>query len=275
MQFYLYLNGVRRGPFSEERVQALLTDGVLLPTDLAVEESGGEWRMLSSFLRFTTRAQSLDSTAPAVAAPVVPPINDAPEQAAVAVAEPKGLSAAPAGESELPKIGADSLGRYARATLGPNETPFYRTSLHWIVFARFAILALLVFLFVAMPLAIGIQILTGSQIGWFALPLPAFIMLPPTLAFASSELVITDQRVLIKTGIITRQTLEMFIPRIESVAVHQALLGRMLDFGTVTIRGMGGSEEAFEAIAHPLEFRNSVQRLQSGGAGSTAPISRS
>jgi uncharacterized membrane protein YdbT with pleckstrin-like domain len=134
------------------------------------------------------------------------------------------------------------------------------------VFARFAGIALLVFLFVAMPFAIAVQVLTGSQLGWFALPLPVFILLPPTLAFASSELVVTDRRVLIKTGIVRRQTLEMFIPRIESVGVDQGFFGRMFDFGTVTIRGTGGSEEPFEAIAHPLAFRNSVQRLQSAPA---------
>jgi hypothetical protein len=271
MQFYLYLNGVRRGPFSEERVQSLLSDRVLVSSDLAAAESGGEWRMLSSFQQFRVEPELPDANSAAIPASALPRMVGSLEPAPVPAAEPKG---SPPG-SELPRISADALGRYARATLGSNETPFYRTSLHWIVFVRFAVLALLVFLFVAMPLAIGIQVLTGSQIGWFALPLPAFIMLPPTLAFASSELVITDQRVLIKTGIITRQTLEMFIPRVESVAVHQALLGRMLDFGTVTIRGMGGSEEAFEAIAHPLEFRNTVQRLQSGGAGPAAPTSLS
>jgi len=97
------------------------------------------------------------------------------------------------------------------------------------------------------------------------------MMLPPTLAFASSELVITDKRVLIKTGIVSRQTLEMFIARIESVAVQQDVLGRMFGYGTVTIRGMGGSEEAFEAIARPIEFRNAVQRLQSVVAPDARP----
>jgi uncharacterized membrane protein YdbT with pleckstrin-like domain len=87
-------------------------------------------------------------------------------------------------------------------------------------------------------------------------------MLPPTIAYASSELVITNMRVLINTGVIRRQTLEMFISKIESIAVDQGFLGRMFDYGTVLIRGTGGFQEPFEAIARPLEFRNSVQRLQ-------------
>jgi len=138
--------------------------------------------------------------------------------------------------------------------------------LHWIIFVRFALLALSLFFFLALPVAIGVQALTGSQLGWFVLPFPAFVMVAPTLAYVSSELVITDMRVLIKTGIVQRQTLEMFIAKVESIGIDQSFGGRLFDYGTVTIRGTGGFAERFEAIARPLEFRNWVQRMQHGGA---------
>src|SRR5665647_1512365 len=48
MEFYVYLNGARRGPFTEERVQSLLADGVLLPTDLAADEATTDWKPLSA-----------------------------------------------------------------------------------------------------------------------------------------------------------------------------------------------------------------------------------
>ena len=163
-----------------------------------------------------------------------------------------------------PRLTAEALGPYSRSTLAPNETPYFKTSLHWIVFVRFGFLALLVFLFAAIPFAIAVQAVTGSELGWFVLPLPAFLLLPPALAFASSELVITDRRVLIKTGIVRRQSVEMFISKVESIAVDQGFLGRIFDYGTVIIRGTGGFEEPFEAIANPILFRNWVQRLQSG-----------
>ncbi|HEV3409215.1 MAG TPA: PH domain-containing protein, partial [Chthoniobacterales bacterium] len=63
-------------------------------------------------------------------------------------------------------------------------------------------------------------------------------------------------------GIIRRQTLEMFISKIESVAIDQGFFGRVFDYGTVIVRGTGGFEERFEAIARPVEFRNWVQRMQ-------------
>lgn len=247
MQFYVYLNGAERGPFSEEQVQRLLADGVLLGSDLAAELPGGAWKTLSAFRSFSVQH---DEPEPPTLPAFVPPAPRPFEATALPPAEPD--------------VSRESLGSYSRATLAPNETPFYKTSLHWIIFIRFAVLAAIVFLFVALPFAIGVQALAGSELGWFVLPLPAFIMLPPTLAFASSELVVTDKRVLIKTGFVQRHTLEMFVSKIESVGVEQGFLGRFFDYGTVTIRGTGGSAEPFEAIAHPLEFRNAVQRLQAG-----------
>ena len=262
MQFYVYLNGAKRGPLSEDRIQSLLDEGLLLESDLAADQPDGERRALHSFRRFNTGSVAQWNALPAeMAAPAaVVPLQSSPP---IATPVPEGAEEPHVSQSPSASVPRDALGPYAKATLAPDETPFYKTSLHWIVFARYGVLALLAFLFIAMPFAIAVQVLAGSQIGWFALPLPALMMLPPTLAFASSELVVTDKRVLIKTGIVSRQTLEMFIARIESVAVQQDMLGRMFDYGTVTVRGMGGSGEAFESIARPVEFRNAVQRLQS------------
>ena len=257
MQFYLYLNGAKRGPISSDRVRMLLDEGVLQPGDLASNEVDGNWKPLGTLV---ASASALVPPPPAE-----PPRRIASESPAVGKASPAPLPlpALPAA-ADLRPLSPDTLGPYSRSTLAPNETPFYKTSLHWIIFVRFGIIALLVFLFVAMPFAIALQALTGSELGWFALPLAVLFLVPPTLAFASSELVITDRRVLIKTGIIRRQTLEMFISKIESVGVDQGFFGRMFDYGSVLVRGTGGFEQAFEAIAAPLELRRWVQRLQSG-----------
>jgi hypothetical protein len=259
MQFYLYLNGTRRGPISADRVRELLAEGVLQPSDLGSSGEDGDWKPLGT-LASSAPVEEPVVTAAEAAEPVAQPPSPAPE------APPPPPLPAPAirRAAELPSLNRDALGPYSRSTLAPNETPFYKTSLHWIIFLRFGIIALLVFLFLGMPFAIAVQAFTGSELGWFALPLPVLFLVPPTLAFASSELVITDRRVLIKTGIVRRQTLEMFISKIESIAVDQGFFGRMLDYGSVVVRGTGGFEQAFEAIASPLEFRRWVQRLQSG-----------
>lgn len=240
MDLYLYLNGERRGPFPEHRVRSYLADGFLRPTDLAGPQPDGEWKPLTTLLAKNTPSEGPTSFSP----PLLPPALDTP----------------------IERIPNDSLGSYARSTIAPNETPHYKTSVHWIIFARYALLGLLVFFFVAIPFAIGVQTFTGSKLGWSALPLPICILIPPALIYASSELVLTSSRVLIKTGYVQRQTREMFVSKIESVSVNQSVLGRMLDYGTVLIRGTGGSEEMFGTIAHPLAFRNCVQQLQTASS---------
>ena len=234
MELYVYLNGQRRGPFPEHRLRSYLADGFLLPSDLAGEQEQGEWKPLATLLSVTPLAAS------ASANPIVANILN------------------------------DSLGSYTRATIAPNETPHYKTSVHWIIFARYALFGLLAFFFLAIPFGIGVQAFTGSHLGWFALPLPMLILISPALIYASSELVITSGRVLIKTGYVHRQTREMFVSKIESVSVDQGVVGRMLDYGTVVIRGTGGSEELFDTIAHPLAFRNFVQQLQTATSGAPA-----
>ena len=250
MHFCLYLNGVRRGPFSAEQVKSYLENGLLQLSDLASDRTAGELKPLATF-------RSLDLARAESPPPDESPIVSHSETTALA---PQPV---PASAPAPPSLALQSLGPYARATLAPNETPYHKTSLHWIVFVRFALLALATFFFLAIPFAIAAQALTGSELGWFALPLPAFIFVAPTLAYVSSELVITDLRVLIKTGIIQRQTLEMSISKVESIGIDQGFFGRLFDYGTVTIRGTGGFQERFESIAHPVEFRNWVQRVQS------------
>ena len=258
MQFYLYLNGEKRGPLPADRVQLLLNEGVLQPSDLASSDADGEWKPLGVLSTAANEQAPAPPATPLAAALVQFPVEQAPPPV------PLPAPPLPPLPRDLPPISPDTLGPYSRSTLAPNETPFYKTSLHWIIFVRFALLGFAVFLFVAMPLAIAVQAVLGSELGWLALPLPVLFLVPPTLAFASSELVITDRRVLIKTGIIHRQTLEMFISKIESVGVDQGFFARMFDYGSVLVRGTGGFEQAFEAIAAPLEFRRWVQRLQSG-----------
>jgi uncharacterized membrane protein YdbT with pleckstrin-like domain len=77
----------------------------------------------------------------------------------------------------------------------------------------------------------------------------------------TTEFAITNRRVIAKTGFIHRHTLEMLLSKIESVAVHQNILGRVLNFGTVTITGTGGTKESFRAIIEPLTVRRKIHEI--------------
>src|SRR5262249_42591338 len=81
----------------------------------------------------------------------------------------------------------------------------------------------------------------------------------PLIEYWTSEFAITSKRVIVKEGLIYRDTLELNLQRVESVSVDQSLIGRLFGYGTITIIGTGGTRETFHRIAHPLEFRKAVQ----------------
>jgi uncharacterized membrane protein YdbT with pleckstrin-like domain len=65
---------------------------------------------------------------------------------------------------------------------------------------------------------------------------------------------------MIKTGMFSRRSLEIMLPKVESIGIDESAFGRMLGYGSVMIHGTGGTPEPFRKIAHPSEFRKEVQQ---------------
>jgi uncharacterized membrane protein YdbT with pleckstrin-like domain len=108
----------------------------------------------------------------------------------------------------------------------------------------------------------GMSIIMPWPFGWFfvAIFLILAIMIATSCWFKrwTTELAVTDRRVIYARGFITRKSVEMNMRQIESVDVDQSVLGRLLDFGTVTIVGAGTTHEPIPDIDQPLVFRNAV-----------------
>lgn len=77
----------------------------------------------------------------------------------------------------------------------------------------------------------------------------------------TTELVLTDRRIITKHGFIARDTVEMNLSKVESVRVNQGLLGRILDYGDVTFVGTGASPGPLRGIAGPLELRKKLGEI--------------
>jgi len=88
------------------------------------------------------------------------------------------------------------------------------------------------------------------------------LWISPIIRQKTSEFVITNKRIIMKTGLISRKTFEMNLQKIESVNVDQSFWGRLLGFGTVSIVGTGGSRESFADISEPLLFRRKFQETE-------------
>ena len=64
----------------------------------------------------------------------------------------------------------------------------------------------------------------------------------------------------VKVGLLRKQTIELFMSKLESVRVEQGLLGRMFGYGSIVVLGTGGTAEPFKNVRSPLEFRRQVQQ---------------
>jgi len=162
---------------------------------------------------------------------------------------------------------------YAEKHLIQGETIEYETKLHWIVMLGHAGLTAFFVLAGAALLVFSWNTRHSADshstiLVWIALAafLVAAILLGVGLVKRNATVMaITNKRVIVKTGLAGRRTVELLLSRIESVVVEEPAMGRMLGYGTVIIRGTGGTPETFDKIAHPLEFRAQVQSQISSG----------
>jgi|SRR5436189_4991611 len=97
--------------------------------------------------------------------------------------------------------------------------------------------------------------------------LPAFglglvLLLIAWIRRRTTELAITDKRVIAKFGLVRRDTIELNLHKIESVQVHQTVMARLLNYGSVVISGAGNPMEAIDGIADPMSFRRAFLEAQ-------------
>ena len=120
--------------------------------------------------------------------------------------------------------------------------------------------------YVQSNLSSGEQVVHESKLHWIifvSLKAILTLFIAPLIALSTSEFAITNKRIIIKVGLISRRTLEMNLSRIESVNVDQGILGRMLGYGTIVVIGTGGTKEPFAGISDPMTFRKKFQELGS------------
>jgi uncharacterized membrane protein YdbT with pleckstrin-like domain len=163
---------------------------------------------------------------------------------------------------------------YVEKHLIPGETVQYQTKLHWIVMlghvaiaAVFELLAI-TFLVAAFSKSSGAKGMPsrGSMVWVFLICflVGAVLFFIGLLKRNVTEMAVTNKRVIVKSGLVDRRTTEILLSRIESVVVDEPAVGRVLGYGTVIVRGTGGTPEIFEKIQNPLKFREQVQSQIAG-----------
>jgi len=150
---------------------------------------------------------------------------------------------------------------YVETILQPGETVRFKTNYHWVAFipgAALLVLSALSYWWSDRP---------NTWYGlWITLAVLLFAGAVVLLASAAyqrwiTEIAVTDLRVIYKTGLLTRQTDEMPLEKVENIEITQSILGRVLDYGNVDVQGTGAigiGSNKLRRIASPLAFRDHV-----------------
>ena len=148
---------------------------------------------------------------------------------------------------------------YVESVLADGEHILHRAAIsHWKFLLSYFIGAL------CLAVALGALLLgrehraASLAIGAAALIIGLMVVVSAFIRRATTELVLTDRRIIAKRGLVARDTVEMNLGKVESLHVNQGLLGRLLNYGDVTVVGTGSSLEPLRGITSPLELRRKL-----------------
>lgn len=143
---------------------------------------------------------------------------------------------------------------YIEANLQPGEEIKYVAKLHFFLFMQPVILLL-----------IGAFLLTAPKdvlpviyyAGLLMLFLGLVSLVQRILVKIGSVYAVTNKRVVLKTGIISRKAVDLVLAKCEGLHINQSVLGRIFGFGTITVT-TGGVTSSYPFIADPLAFRREI-----------------
>ena len=142
--------------------------------------------------------------------------------------------------------------------LSTNERIIYKGRLHW-----FAFMGGISLLFVIWLVAVGICLY--KQIEWWIPTLITALILICgyiyiSLVMKNTEYYITNRRLIVKKGILERQTTELRLSKCEGVMVEQSMLGRLFNYGTISIT-TGEVINNYQFLARPIKFRTMINEV--------------
>lgn len=155
---------------------------------------------------------------------------------------------------------------YVKDNLMNNEEIIHMAKVNWFIYMPGLILLLLSFGSLALALNINEKEYEGISMISIFMFLVFFIAALVSLLKAfiykiSTELAVTTKRVIAKTGLIKRETLELNHSKVESFNIDQSILGRIFNFGSIIVRGTGGGKTPIPNIDDPMTFRKEAMQI--------------
>ncbi|MFR3216443.1 MAG: PH domain-containing protein [Dysgonomonas mossii] len=140
---------------------------------------------------------------------------------------------------------------YVENNLSAGETVVYKAKLHFFMFVQPAIVLLLGYWFYSSAHSVA------HYIGLALLILGLISLIRRLLIIWGAEYAVTNKRVILKTGIIGRNAVDLILAKCEGLQIKQSVWGRIFGFGTITVT-TGGATNSYPFIANPLKFKQEI-----------------
>ncbi|WP_413724683.1 PH domain-containing protein [Sodalis sp. RH16] len=155
------------------------------------------------------------------------------------------------------------MASYVDSNLSKGEEVISRAHVSWLSYLLSIVSTIILLLFGLLMLLASSSDKTGNSngagtAGWVFVILSLAILGNIALTIFTTELALTNKRVIAKFGFIRRTTIELRLEKVESIGVNQGILGRMLGYGNIVIKGTGGTGTPIPSISKPLDFRRVV-----------------
>jgi uncharacterized membrane protein YdbT with pleckstrin-like domain len=158
------------------------------------------------------------------------------------------------------------MSNYVKNNLSKGERVLVEITYHWMIFLKTSLLALfLIFFGLGFLLDNNKDEDLSSKIAFLFFMLTALIIfIRSVIIFKTTEFAVTNRRVIIKKGLITRDTMEIELGKIEGINVRQSILGRILGYGSLQVRGTGAGRIWYNLVAKPFDFKKVINEAITG-----------
>jgi hypothetical protein len=224
--------GKELGEYTEDQVRQYLASGNLVPGDYGWVSGMTGWKTLSE-LGYLAATDS----------PPPPPGG----QGSGAPVNPR-----------VTLRGIQPRGSYIKESMARDEVLLYEANVSWAGF--YALLTVFGTILAIVSALSRASHSSGESVGFVAV-VGGLTCLIVYVSLSATELGVTNRRVIAKIGVISRKAIEVRNDKIEGIQIDQPILGRIFNFGSVTVRGSGQTEVPLHAISDPLAFRRAVDEV--------------
>lgn len=140
---------------------------------------------------------------------------------------------------------------YVENNLSPGENIVYKAEITWFVFLKTVLFLSIGYFIYSIPTTIT------YYIGIILMIMGAINFIKRLIIKIGSLYIVTNKRVILKTGLLNRNALELVLAKCEGIGIEQSLLGRILNYGTIIVT-TGGATNRYGFVKNPIKFRKAI-----------------